>query len=79
MFDGLLKALGVAGDVIDTPGAFVRTAASGRNPFPGVFDPSQRASGRSGGADNPGFSHRPRRPYDPLSNLDNDPFNDLAR
>lgn len=46
MIDELLAMLGVAGDVIDTPGRFTRTALSGRNPFPTIFDPSQGASGR---------------------------------
>lgn len=42
----LLEALGFVGNVLDTPGALVRTALAGRNPLPGIFDPSQRVSGR---------------------------------
>ena len=42
----LLEALGVVGNVLDTPGAFLRTSLAGRNPFPGVLDPSQRVGGR---------------------------------
>ena len=44
--DSLLEALGFAGDVLDTPGAMVRTAATGRNPLDAVFDTSKRVSGR---------------------------------
>jgi hypothetical protein len=46
MIDELLAMLGAVGDVVDTPGRFTRTALSGRNPFPTIFDPSQGASGR---------------------------------
>jgi hypothetical protein len=34
------------GDVLDTPGAFVRNTLAGRNPFPGIFDADERISGR---------------------------------
>lgn len=44
--NALWDILSGAGTVLDTPHAFVRTALSGRNPFPGIFDPEQRASGR---------------------------------
>ena len=43
----LLDALEFAGNVLDTPGAFLRTSLAGRNPFPGILDPSQRVSGRA--------------------------------
>lgn len=43
---GGLSALGFVGNVLDTPGGFVRTALAGENPFPGIFDPSQRTGGR---------------------------------
>lgn len=41
-----LSALEAIGNVLDTPGAFVRTALAGENPFKGIFDTSQRVSGR---------------------------------
>lgn len=43
----LLEMLSGVGTVLDTPGAFVRTGLAGENPFPGIFDPEQRVSGRS--------------------------------
>lgn len=46
MLDSLLSALGFVGDVIDTPGSWLRNALSGENPFKGTFDPEQRTSGR---------------------------------
>lgn len=41
-----LGGLAAVGTVLDTPGAFVRTALAGENPFAGIFDPSQRVGGR---------------------------------
>lgn len=38
--------LGTIGSILDAPGGFVRTTLAGENPFPGIFDPSQRVSGR---------------------------------
>lgn len=46
MLDQFLHALGVAGDVLDTPGAMVRTALTGNNPLDAIFDTSRRKSGR---------------------------------
>ena len=49
MANSFLEALGFVSDVLDTPGSVVRGLASG-NPvraFGGVFDPSQRVSGRN--------------------------------
>lgn len=40
------SALGVIGNVLDTPGAFVRNLLGGENPLPGILDPEQRISGR---------------------------------
>jgi hypothetical protein len=42
----LMDVLSGVGTVLDTPGAFVRTSLAGQNPFPGIFDPEQRVSGR---------------------------------
>jgi hypothetical protein len=42
----LLGGVAAVGNVLDTPGAFLRTALAGQNPFPGVFDTDQRVSGR---------------------------------
>ena len=44
--DALLEALGFAGDVLDTPGAMLRTAATGNNPLAAILDTSKRKSGR---------------------------------
>lgn len=43
---GGLSALEAIGNVLDTPGSFIRTALAGENPFPAIFDTSQRVSGR---------------------------------
>lgn len=40
------SALGLIGNVLDTPGAFVRNILAGENPLPGILDPEQRVSGR---------------------------------
>lgn len=41
-----LSGLQAVGNVLDTPGGFIRDIAAGNNPFLGIFDPSARASGR---------------------------------
>ena len=46
MSNFLLDLLSTAGTVLDTPGAAFRGLLAGRNPLPGIFDPSQRVSGR---------------------------------
>lgn len=38
--------LGMVGNVLDTPGAFVRNVLAGENPLPGILDPDRRISGR---------------------------------
>lgn len=40
------SALGLIGNVLDTPGAFVRNILAGENPLPGILDTEQRVSGR---------------------------------
>lgn len=42
----LMDVLSGVGTMLDTPWAFVRTGLAGENPFPGIFDPSQRIGGR---------------------------------
>lgn len=52
--DSLLASLGnvgmgglsMVGNILDTPGALVRGVLAGRNPLPGIFEPSLRTSGR---------------------------------
>lgn len=55
----LMELLGMAGDVIDTPGSIVRGLIAGDpgRAFGGVFDPSQRVSGKEmiGMGDDTGF------------------------
>ena len=46
MSNALLDALGFVGSVLDTPGSIARGLLAGQNPLPGIFDPSQRVSGR---------------------------------
>lgn len=41
-----LSGLQAIGNILDTPGGFVRDTLAGNNPFLGIFDPSSRASGR---------------------------------
>ncbi len=41
-----MSLLGVIGNVLDTPNAFVRNVLAGRNPLPGILDPDERISGR---------------------------------
>jgi hypothetical protein len=52
-----LGALGTLGNILDTPGSFIRGIASGNfgRAFGGIFDPSQRVSGKelAGVDDNP--------------------------
>jgi len=43
---GIGSGLEKLGNVLDTPGAAVRNLLTGKNPLPGVFDPSERTSGR---------------------------------
>lgn len=43
---GAGSALGTVGNILDTPGAFVRNILAGRNPLPGIFDTDERISGR---------------------------------
>ena len=42
----ILSGLSAIGTVLDTPGAFVRTALAGENPLASIFDPSRRVGGR---------------------------------
>lgn len=46
MIDSLMAALGFIGDVVDTPGSWVRNTLAGENPFKGTLSPENRTSGR---------------------------------
>ncbi|MDE2101133.1 MAG: hypothetical protein KGL39_28050 [Patescibacteria group bacterium] len=46
LLDALLSAAEAAGNVVDTPGAAVRSALVGENPLDAIFDTKKRKSGR---------------------------------
>jgi hypothetical protein len=43
---GGLSGLAMVGNVLDTPGAFIRDSLAGENPFLNIFNPSERTTGR---------------------------------
>lgn len=46
LFDALLSAAEAAGNVVDTPGAAIRSALVGENPIEAIFNTKKRKSGR---------------------------------